>query len=223
MLSESLASSPNSPPSHTLTANHLSYLSSPIVIITVGTSTLTAHLALLQRSPYFTFPSHSTSPLTVDGLVGEDIEAVGSFLQYLYTDEYTPRLISGSRPGELVLEGIQETEIDNDGSHLLKHARVYTLAEKLGIEELKTLAHSKIHRISSTAKGELEYARFVYANTPKDDRTIRSPIASFWAHRSMCSPPLVLLIFSGIVRVRLADVWLKVIFFVMRLNLSSWL
>lgn len=194
------------PPFHTLTTNHLSYLSSPIVTITVGTSTLTAHLALLQRSPYFTFPSPlGTSPLTVDGLASEDIEAVGSFLQYLYTDEYTPRLISGNRPGELVLEGIQETEIDNDGSHLLKHARVYTLAEKLGMEELKTLSHSKIHRISSTAKGELEYARFVYGNTPKDDRTIRSPIASFWAHRSMCfffllSFSLVLFVCSRLTR-----------------------
>lgn len=186
MLSKSSLPLPEFCPSHTLTANHLSYLSSPIVTIIVGTSTLTAHLALLQRSPYFTFSSLSTSPLTVDGLVDEDIEAVGSFLQYLYTDEYTPRLIPGGRPGELALEGIQETEIDKDGSHLLKHARVYTLAEKLGMEELKTLSHSKIHRISSTAKGELEYARFVYANTPKDDRTIRSPIASFWAHRSMC-------------------------------------
>lgn len=169
-----------------LTANHLSYLSSPIVIITIGTATLTAHLALLQRSPYFTFPTLTDSALTVDGLVDEDLDAVGSFLQYLYTNEYTPRLVPSSRPGELVLEGIQETDIDSDGTHLLKHAKVYTLAEKLGMQELKTLAHSKIHRISSTAKGELEYARFVYANTEKDDRIIRSPIASFWAHRSMC-------------------------------------
>lgn len=84
-----------------------------------------------------------------------------------------------------MLEGVEETEIDEDGSHLLKHARVYTLAEKLGMDELKTLSHSKIHRISSTAKGELEYARFVYAHTPKEDRIIRSPIATFWAHRSM--------------------------------------
>lgn len=85
------------------------------------------------------------------------------------------------------------------------------------MEELKTLSHSKIHRISSTAKGELEYARFVYANTPKEDRTIRSPIASFWAHRSMFSfPPFCCVCVRG-----LADVWLKVISSVMRRRLSS--
>lgn len=177
-----------------MASHHISYLSSPIVTITVGSAVLTAHLALLQRSPYFTFPDTS-SPLTVDGLYDENLDAVGCFLQYLYTNEYTPRLIpSSTHTNELVLEAIGENEIDEDGSHLLKHARVYTLAEKLGMEELKTLAHSKIHRINSTAKGELEYARFVYANTPREDKTIRSPIASFWAHRSMFSPFAILFV-----------------------------
>ena len=71
---------------------------------------------------------------------------------------------------------------DEDGSHLLKHARIYTLAEKLGMDELKTLAHAKIHKINSTARGELEYARYVYANTPKEDKTNRTPIATYRAH-----------------------------------------
>ena len=74
--------------------------------------------------------------------------------------------------------------MDDTGSQLLKHARVYTLAEKLGLPELKTLAHSKIHRINSTAVGEIAYARYVYANTPADDVTIRKPVAAFWATRS---------------------------------------
>lgn len=164
----------------------ISYLSSPIVTITVGDTVLTAHLALLQRSPFFNFSNSPAGyPLTVDGLIDESLDAVGCFLQYLYTNEYTPRLIPSTlHAGEMVLDSVSYDEIDEDGSHLLKHARVYTLAEKLGMEELKTLAHSKIHRINSTAKGELAYAKFVYANTSKDDKTIRSPIASFWAHRS---------------------------------------
>lgn len=49
---------------------------------------------------------------------------------------------------------------------------------------LKTLAHSKIHRINSTSRGEIAYARYVYTNTPSDDITIRKPVASFWAQRS---------------------------------------
>jgi regulator of PEP synthase PpsR (kinase-PPPase family) len=60
---------------------------------------------------------------------------------------------------------------------------VYTLAEKLGISTLKSLAHSKIHRINSTSLGELEYARYVYANTKSDDVTIRKPVSNFWGMR----------------------------------------
>jgi hypothetical protein len=46
------------------------------------------------------------------------------------------------------------------------------------------LAHSKIHRINSAAKGEIAYARYVYANTQPGDSTIRKPVAAFWATRS---------------------------------------
>ena len=120
----------------------------------------------------------------------EDLDAVGSFLQFLYTGEYFPRIIKGPT-GEEYLEKedapaltSSSGDVDEDGGHLLKHAKIYTLAEKLGMNELKLLAHAKIHRINSTAKGELAYARFVYANTPREDTTIRAPIASFWAHRS---------------------------------------
>jgi hypothetical protein len=41
-----------------------------------------------------------------------------------------------------------------------------------------------VHRVNASAKGELAYARFVYANTPRTDITIRKPIASFWGQRS---------------------------------------
>jgi hypothetical protein len=75
-------------------------------------------------------------------------------------------------------------DIDDTGDQLLKHARIYTLADKLGLPELKSLAVSKIHRINSTAKGEIAYARYVYGNTAADDVTIRKPVAAFWATRS---------------------------------------
>ncbi|KAJ9650311.1 hypothetical protein H2198_010377, partial [Neophaeococcomyces mojaviensis] len=64
------------------------------------------------------------------------------------------------------------------------HAKVYTLAEKLGLPDLQSLAHSKIHRINSTAIGEIAYARYVYGNTSVHDQTIRKPVAAFWATRS---------------------------------------
>jgi hypothetical protein len=73
---------------------------------------------------------------------------------------------------------------DGDGVGLLRHARVYTLAERLGMPRLKALAHGKIHATQSTARGEIAYARYVYGNTGGDDDTIRRPVAAFWASRS---------------------------------------
>lgn len=73
---------------------------------------------------------------------------------------------------------------DNDGVALLRHARVYTLAQRFGLPALAALAHKKIHLTSSTAKGEIAYARFVYKETSADDENIRKPVAAFWASRS---------------------------------------
>jgi len=165
----------------------LEYLMSPIVQIVVGSgdeeTTLTAHKAILTQSPYFNdmLSPMSDDSLTVD-LPDESLDAVGCFLQYQYTGEYFPRRLVNAPDG---LEPDPSVPaIDNTGTQLLKHARVYTLAQKLGMPELKTLAHSKIHRINSTAVGEIAYARFVYGNTPADDVTIRKPVAAFWATRS---------------------------------------
>jgi hypothetical protein len=112
---------------------------------------------------------------------GEDIDSVGCCLEYLYTGDYFPRRL----PGQRVLEPDPSVPmVDDTGDQLLKHARVYTLAEKFGLPALKSLASSKIHCINSTAKGEIAYARYVYAYTRKDDTTIRAPVANFWATRS---------------------------------------
>lgn len=74
-------------------------------------------------------------------------------------------------------------ETDDSGEQLLSHARIYTLAEKLGLPHLKSLAHKKIHKVSGTPSGELAYARYVYTHTQPDDTTIRRPVASYWASR----------------------------------------
>lgn len=114
-------------------------------------------------------------------LVDFDFDAVGCFLEFLYTGEYFPKKL----PGQRVLESDPAVpSVDDSGDQLLKHARVYTLAEKFGVSALKTLASSKIHCVNSTAKGEIAYARYVYQYTGKDDNTIRAPVASFWATRS---------------------------------------
>ncbi|PNY28468.1 Uncharacterized protein TCAP_01607, partial [Tolypocladium capitatum] len=166
----------------------MSYLSSPIVDLLVGRgenqALLFAHQALLVKSPYFEAGCQGFvddgSPRQIE-LPDEDITAVGCFLEFLYTGEYFPKKL----PGQRVLESDPSIPaVDDSGVQLLKHARLYTLADKFGMDTLKSLASSKIHCINSTAKGELVYARYVYAHTSNEDATVRAPIASFWATRS---------------------------------------
>lgn len=167
----------------------LDYLKSPIVEILVGKGAdqtlLTAHEALLVKSPFFEkqCAEFSTGDSRRIKLLDEDLEAMGSLLEYLYHGEYFPKRLSADKDSKLEPDPTVPGP-DVEGVSLLKHARVYTLADKFGLPELKSLAHSKIHRTESTAHGEIAYARYVYANTSPNDSTIRKPVAAFWAHRS---------------------------------------
>ncbi|RDW65333.1 hypothetical protein BP5796_10025 [Coleophoma crateriformis] len=172
---------------HTRTT-YVDYLKSPIIGLLVGQGEeqclLTAHQALLVQSPWFAEAcskfSDDISDRRID-LIDEDLDAMGCFLEFLYTGDYFPRKIPGGRTLE---RDPAIPAVDESGDQLLKHARVYTLAETLSLPLLKTLASSKIHCVDSTAKGEIAYARYVYAYTQKDDTTIRAPVANFWATRS---------------------------------------
>ncbi|KAI1127485.1 hypothetical protein F5Y10DRAFT_192578 [Nemania abortiva] len=166
----------------------ISYLTSPVVILTVGSAenatVLSAHQALLVQSPYFADACaafvNDGSPREIE-LSGEEIDAVGCFLEYLYTGDYFPKKL----PGQRLLETDPSLPaVDETGEQLLKHARVYTIAEKFGMDKLKSLASSKIHCVNSTAKGEITYARYIYQYTDKEDTTVRAPVANFWATRS---------------------------------------
>lgn len=165
----------------------LDSLKSPIVEIVVGdgtaATTLRAHRALLAKSPYFVeqYAKLGDDETAQVYFPAQELDAVGCLLQYLYTGEYFPKKLAGSRSLE---EDPDAPAVDDTGEQLLMHARVYTLAARLDLPELQSLAHSKIHRINSTAQGEIAYARYVYSSTPSDDTTIRKPIAAFWAHRS---------------------------------------
>jgi hypothetical protein len=108
---------------------------------------------------------------------------MGSVIEYLYTGEYFPKKTSSARDAPLEKDP-RLPAADDDGLGLLVHARVYTLADTLQLPDLKSLAHSKIHRTASTAKGELAYARYVYKESNPEDTTIRKPVAAFWATRS---------------------------------------
>ncbi|KAM0482450.1 hypothetical protein ACHAPX_002968 [Trichoderma viride] len=165
-----------------------SHLKSPVVTLVVGKeepAVLKAHQEFLVRSPYFedickTFAEDESVPRSID-LPDEDIDAVGCFLEFLYTEEYFPRKLPGQRSLE---HDPSVPAVDDSGIQLLKHARIYTLAQKWGVAALQTLSSSKIYCINSTVKGEIEYARYIYAHTAVDDTTIRAPVANFWATRS---------------------------------------
>ncbi|KAI9036599.1 uncharacterized protein KD926_001673 [Aspergillus affinis] len=137
----------------------LDFLTSPIVELAIGPkedqTVLTAHQSLLLESPLLAgaVAAFKDSNSRRIELPDENVEAFGYFLQFQYTRNYSAAS-TGTSTEEVVVG-----EIDDSGEQLLKHARVYTLAEKLGISPLKTLAHSKIHRINSTSQGEIAYAR----------------------------------------------------------------
>ncbi|KAJ4310483.1 hypothetical protein N0V94_008427 [Neodidymelliopsis sp. IMI 364377] len=164
-------------------------IKSPIVEVVVGSgdakATYSAHEAVIVKSPEFAKQVEAFAPGGPRQIVFTDCDtdAMGSVIEYLYTGEYFPKKTSSARDAPLEKDPRQPTA-DDHGLGLLVHARVYTLAERLGLPELKSLAHSKIHRTASTAKGELAYARYVYKESNPEDATIRKPVAAFWATRS---------------------------------------
>ena len=111
-------------------------------------------------------------------LPDENADAFSCFLEFQYKRDYT--LKQPEAPAESQGQG---AVTDESGDQLLQHARVYTLAEKLGVSALKNLAHTKIHHLSSTPRGELAYARYVYTHTAANDTAIRKPVALYWASR----------------------------------------
>ncbi|KAI4148720.1 MAG: hypothetical protein LQ341_001495, partial [Variospora aurantia] len=108
------------------------YLKSPMIELLIGSgdsqTLLMAHKALLTKSPFF-MEQFSSSGNTRIELVDDDVDAISCFLEYLYTGEYFPhKLSNGSLESDPSVP-----KIDDNGAQLLKHAKVYTLAEKLGM------------------------------------------------------------------------------------------
>lgn len=118
------------------------YLKSPVVQILVGSdpqaTVVTAHQDLLTRSLYFEqVCSELTSNRRRIELPDDDVEAVGSVIEYLYLGDYFPR---GTKEGDLEIHP-SLPDVDQQGDLLLKHARIYTLAQKFMMPTLKSVAH----------------------------------------------------------------------------------
>jgi hypothetical protein len=153
------------------------------LVIGLEATSLFAHQGLLLRSRFLAEACQEFDDAASNRriLLPEDnLAATSAVLEYLYRSDYFPSISNNT---SLEVDPTVPAK-DDEGVALLRHGRVYTLAKKLGLSELASLAHRKIHLTSSTARGEIAYARFVYKETSADDEGIRKPIAAFWASRS---------------------------------------
>ncbi|CAF9923538.1 MAG: hypothetical protein ALECFALPRED_002404 [Alectoria fallacina] len=145
----------------------------------------------LLKSPYFAkrlrdqFYETSSKRLKLPDMLPEVFACV---LEYLYTDDYYPRLCKSKRHHSWELEDAQDTRNSGgrgrvpstiyhpevDGNYLLTDTAVYCAAEKLGLEELKRLALLKQGlRFCALDDILIRSARYAYANTLDTDRRLR--------------------------------------------------
>jgi hypothetical protein len=147
------------------------------LVVGSDATNLYAHQALLVQSAFFAQACEQFTDRTsrqID-LSNDYLEATASVLEYLYKSDYFPNL----QEKNSIEYDPTIPQPDNDGLGLLRHARVYTLAQRFDLSALAATAHRKIHLTESTAKGEIAYARFVYKETSPDDENIRKPVAAF--------------------------------------------
>lgn len=171
-------------------------LAAAIVTISVGHEErlFAAHEDVLSHSPYFAnmlqgqfFESSGTRRIAID----EEPEVFSCILQYLYTGDYTPRLVHDKRRATWMLEGAVSSPDPNKGDRgcsveptlfhsgvgevLLRDTVIYCAAERLGLSELKKIALRKQGLQSGIEVGViLRSARYAYENTPETDSALRA-------------------------------------------------
>ena len=140
-------------------SNDSSTMISPIITLVVGPDLrlFAAYEHALLKSPFFAkrlrdqFYETSSKKLKLPDMLPEIFACV---LEYLYTDDYYPRLYQNKRHHSWELEDAQDTHNSGgrvgvpsiiyhpgvDGNYLLTDTVVYCAAERLGLEELKRLA-----------------------------------------------------------------------------------
>ena len=116
-------------------------------------------------------------------------EVFACVLEYLYTDDYYPRLCKSKRHHSWELEDAQDTRNSGgrgrvpstiyhpgvDGNYLLTDTVVYCAAESLGLEELKRLALIKQGlRFRTLDDVLIRSARYAYGNTLDTDHRLRA-------------------------------------------------
>lgn len=161
----------------------LGILQSPSIKVQVGSGCNTTSFQvpkhILLQSPTLAKKLNTEDRISFSN---EDPNTVASFVEYLYTREYFPRRLAN--PSDELEKDSSLPHVDTTGEQLIKHAKIYFLAQKLQLPVLESLATSKIHRIHSTAEAEVNYARYVYQDSNPKDSVIRGPVVMTWAHRA---------------------------------------
>lgn len=130
-----------------------------MVKIIAGTSpnsrTFYAHEGILSKTQFFNralngkFQEATTREVE---LPEDDPEAFSSVLEFLYGEEYSPRLITersdkpGVRAGALSITGYFAVTEQPDQlcAAAMRHAKIYCLADKFGITDLQKLVLQKL-------------------------------------------------------------------------------
>ncbi|KUI70247.1 hypothetical protein VM1G_06344 [Cytospora mali] len=155
---------------------------SPIVTLVVGREAriFAAHEDVLAKSPVFAnvlrsqYMEPSGKRITIPD---EEPEVLSSVLEYLYKDDYSPRLIHNKRRDTWEIESNDEATIFHQaaGAELLKDTVIYCAADKYRLDDLKRIALRKQGlRTGIQCNTILSSARYAYANTPDSDSKLRT-------------------------------------------------
>lgn len=155
---------------------------SPIVTLVVGREAriFAAHEDVLAKSPVFAsflrsqYMEPSGKRITIPD---EEPEILSSVLEYLYKDDYSPRLVHNKRRDTWEIESNDEATIFHQatGTELLKDTVIYCAADKYRLDDLKRIALRKQGlRTGIQCNTILSSARYAYANTPDSDSKLRN-------------------------------------------------
>ncbi|KAI5841035.1 hypothetical protein DFP73DRAFT_556623 [Morchella snyderi] len=170
-----------------------------MVKVTVGgTQTFYAHEGILSKSDFFQkalnggFKEASTREVL---LPEDDPEIFSSVLEYLYSEEYAPRLkltkvVKNSYDYNHSLHDssfqalpcIYGSKPKNEDIALaaLRHAKIYCLADKLGLKHLQTLVITKL-KLSGPLLGVdfLKVASYLMQNSYDSDGSLGAFLSSY--------------------------------------------
>jgi len=150
-----------------------------------------AHEDVLVHSPFLAATLQGIIP-DAQGkevrLPDEEPEVFSCVLEYLYKNDYYPRLVQDQRRNTWGLEDIQENQktggrglgvstiyLPDAGGDILRDTAVYCAADKFGLEDLKRVALRKQGMHSGIpVEVILRSARYAYDHTPDTESRLRA-------------------------------------------------